>query len=223
MKDNNEFNIKSFVIRSGRTTKSQRRALLEYKDIYSIDYKINMKNRVVDFFNNNPLIVEIGFGMGDSLVNMAEKNPHYNYLGIEIYEPGLGNILKLIHAKKIRNLLIMKHDAFEIFQTNFISNCSLKGINVFFPDPWPKKKHRKRRLINRRFIDLISEKLLYNGFFHFVSDDEDYANSVFEILVVNKKFILNKTDCHHQRFLTKFEARAQLLNHKISEFVFYKN
>ena len=212
-------------MRAGRTTKRQQHALEEYSKDYIIAYtpKIIPFNHL--FVKAQKLVVEIGFGMGNSLLEMAQSNPSINYIGIEVHEPGVGNILAGIHEYQLDNLLIMKHDAVEIFQ-HCIQDHALEGVQIFFPDPWHKKRHHKRRLVNPEFTQVIAQKLTGNAFVHFATDWQEYANEVLELFENN--FVLNNAYKHfaprpQSRPLTKFEKRGQRLEHGVWDIIFTKS
>ena len=215
--------IKSYVQRAGRVTKKQQQALDNYAAKYLIE---NAKDRKLDFTeiftNTNDVILEIGFGMGGSLVEMALANPTKNYLGIEVHKAGVGNILYEIKHQNISNLLVMSHDAVEILE-NMIADQSLSGIQVYFPDPWHKKKHNKRRLVNQTNIDLFAKKLKCGGVFHYASDWLPYAEEVLELLENDSKYsnlYSGFAPRPEWRPLTKFEKRGQNLDHQISDILF---
>lgn len=215
--------IKSFVQRAGRVTKKQQQALDNYSDKYLINYD---EKRALDFVkifgNDNSVIFEIGFGMGGSLVQMAIENPDKNYLGVEVHKAGVGNILYEIEHQQIPNLLIMSHDAIEILE-NMVADGSLSGMQIYFPDPWHKKKHNKRRIVNQSNIDLFAKKLKEKGVLHYASDWLPYAEEVLELLEGDSKYN-NLYDGFaprpEWRPLTKFEKRGQNLEHPISDILF---
>ena len=216
--------IKSFVKRAGRITKRQQNAIQNHLSKYQIPYQASEIDFGLYFKKNLPIIIEIGFGMGDSLVEMSQNQPDKNFIGIEVYDPGVGNIVDRIHELKLDNLRVMQYDAVEIFK-HCIHNNSLAGIQIFFPDPWPKKRHHKRRLVNAAFAALMIEKLQYNGFIHFASDIAEYAKVVLEvfnsILALHNPFNGFATPSKN-RPQTKFEARGKTLNHAIWDIICYK-
>ena len=217
--------IKSFIKRGGRITKRQKYAIKNHLLTYQIPYQAAKINFDLYFKKAIPIIVEIGFGMGDSLITLAQNQPDKNFIGLEVYNPGIGNIVGHIHSLQLDNLKIMQQDATEIFKYCF-GNCSLDGIQIFFPDPWPKKRHHKRRLLNSTFVPLMVEKLQYNGFIHFATDVEEYAKVVLEIFY-SIPVLTNSFDGFRpqvsRRPQTKFEIRGKELNHAIWDIIFYKN
>ncbi|QLE78910.1 tRNA (guanosine(46)-N7)-methyltransferase TrmB [Francisella sp. Scap27] len=216
--------IKSFVQRAGRVTKKQQQALDNYADKHAIKYSEKKLNFDELFGNTNPVILEIGFGMGGSLVQMALENPDKNYFGIEVHQAGVGNILYEIEHQDINNLKIMSYDAVEIL-TKMIDDGTLSGVQIYFPDPWHKKKHNKRRLVNQDNLDLFAKKLKKGGVLHYASDWLPYAEDVLDLLEKDK----NYQNLHNGyaprpewRPLTKFEKRGQNLDHTISDILFEK-
>ncbi|MGH8549620.1 MAG: tRNA (guanosine(46)-N7)-methyltransferase TrmB [Methylococcales bacterium] len=172
------------------------------------------------------MIVDIGFGNGDNLAANAEQNPNNNYIGIEVHKPGIGHLINLLETRKIENVRIFHADAVDILNPT-ITDESIAGINLFFPDPWPKKRHHKRRLVSDEFAKLVAFKLQPGGFFHAATDWADYAEQILRVLKVCPK-LENVT--HHassqeliaQRSVTRFEKRGRLLGHEVSDTVFRK-
>ncbi|MFZ9035065.1 MAG: tRNA (guanosine(46)-N7)-methyltransferase TrmB [Francisellaceae bacterium] len=215
--------IKSYVKRAGRVTKLQQYALEHYADHYLIPYQSQIDVDTL-FAQKQPLIVEIGFGMGTSLIEMAQRNPHFNYLGIEVHEAGVGNILDKIHTLELANIMVIQHDAVDVLKHKILDN-TLFGLQIFFPDPWHKKRHHKRRLINAEFIELLTLKLEKKGFIHFASDWQHYADEVLALFKQNPSL----TNAHEgfaprpeSRPLTKFEQRGQRLNHGVWDIIVHK-
>ena len=217
--------IKSYVVRAGRVTKKQQLALDNLSGKYLIKYE---QNEFVSFYeifkNHNPVTLEIGFGMGASLVEMAKNNYQMNYLGIEVHQAGVGNILHEIEHQNITNLRVISHDAIEVLK-NMIKPNSLDGIQIYFPDPWHKKKHNKRRLVNQTSLDLFAEKLANDGVLHFASDWLEYAEDVLTLLKNHNQYenlYSGFAPRPEWRPLTKFEKRGQNLDHVISDILFKK-
>jgi len=212
-----ENHIKSFVKRSGRLTNSQR-IFLNNKhndtNFFSANEILDFKNL---FKNNNKCILDIGFGDGKLLISLAKKFPELNFIGLEVYESGIGNILKQISKENLENIKISCADAI-VFLRNYVENNSLYGISLFFPDPWPKKKHYKRRIIDESFINLISEKIYRGGFAKVATDWSNYSDYILEMFEKNNKFErANNIKIFKNRCLTKFEKRGIKLGHRISE------
>ena len=209
--------INSFVKRSGRLTNAQKK-ILNSKDnnnnFFLGDKDLNFKEL---FNNNNKCILDIGFGDGKLLVSTAKKFPEINFIGIEVYDSGIGNILKQISEEKLENIKVSNTDAIIFLESYVESNC-LHGITLFFPDPWPKKKHFKRRIVNEYFLELISEKIIKNGFVTIATDWCDYSENIIEIFDKNSNFEkINGIYLFKNRCLTKFEKRGISLGHRISE------
>lgn len=214
--------IKSFVIRSSRLTKRQKNAL-DTQGHYQLNHKNLMESWEEIFGRAAPTIVDIGFGMGTSLITLAKSHPDLHFVGIEVYQPGIGNVLAEIDEQGIKNIRIFCADAVEVVK--HLKDASLDGVHIFFPDPWHKRRHHKRRLIQTEFIQLIAAKLKSGGKLHLATDWEDYALHMLKILS-NIKELLNtapdgKFSTHSgARPLTKYEARGQLLGHSVWDLVF---
>ena len=209
--------INSFVKRSGRLTNAQKK-ILNSKDnnnnFFLGEKNLNFKEL---FNNNNKCILDIGFGDGKLLVSTAKKFPEINFIGIEVYDSGIGNILKQISEEKLKNIKVSNTDAIIFLESYVESNC-LHGITLFFPDPWPKKKHFKRRIINEYFLELISEKIIKNGFVTIATGWCNYSENIIEIFDKNSNFKkINDIYLFKNRCLTKFEKRGISLGHRISE------
>ena len=209
--------IKSFVKRNKRLTSSQKKFLDSKNENINFCNVQEILNYQHIFKNNNPCIMDIGFGDGKLLINTAKENPEINFIGVEVYQSGIGRILKQIAKEKLNNLIILNHDAVDLLE-NYIKNESLHGISLFFPDPWPKKKHHKRRIININFINLISYKLKKRGFIKIVTDWSNYNISIIDLFNQKDNFEkINEISIYKFRPLTKFEKKGILLGHTISE------
>ena len=209
--------IKSFVKRNKRLTSSQKKFLDNKNENTNFCNVQEILNYQHIFKNNNPCIMDIGFGDGKLLINIAKENPEINFIGVEVYQSGIGRILKQIAKEKLNNLIILNHDAVDLLE-NYIKNESLHGISLFFPDPWPKKKHHKRRIININFINLISYKLKKRGFIKIATDWSNYNRSIIDLFNQKDNFEkINDISIYKYRPLTKFEKKGMLLGHTISE------
>ena len=209
--------IKSFVKRNKRLTSSQKKFLDSKNENINFCNVQEILNYQHIFKNNNPCIMDIGFGDGKLLINIAKENPEINFIGVEVYQSGIGRILKQIAKEKLNNLIILNHDAVDLLE-NYIKNESLHGISLFFPDPWPKKKHHKRRIININFINLISYKLKKRGFIKIATDWSNYNRSIIDLFNQKDNFEkINDISIYKFRPLTKFEKKGMLLGHTISE------
>lgn len=216
--------IKSFVLREGRFTEGQQRAFELHWKSFGLDYSEKIIDLSVLFERAAPTILEIGFGNGDSLAQMAEKNPHNNYLGIEVHRPGAGQLLQQIEKKELNNVRVSTHDAVEVLKSQLTEN-SLSGIQIFFPDPWPKKRHHKRRIIQSDFMTLLAKRLKTNGFVHLATDWAPYAVQMLEVMQSHPDFkntVENFIPRPDSRPLTKFEQRGLKLGHKIFDLMFIK-
>ena len=215
--------IRSFVKREGRMTKSQIKALDELLPVYGIS-QLDQHLNLDDLFpRKSPRFIEIGFGMGASLVQMAQTHTDRDYLGIEVHRPGVGSTLHNMHELALTNLKVINHDAVEVFKHNIPEN-SIDGVYLFFPDPWHKKKHNKRRILKPDFVHLIHMALKENGFFHMATDWEDYAIQMLEIMSAEKGFrnTENGYASRGDRPETKYERRGQRLGHGVWDLVFKK-
>lgn len=197
---------------------------------YGLDYQTEPFDFPAIYGNHNPVILEIGFGMGKSLVEMAQQNPDKNYLGIEVHTPGVGACLAYALEKGIKNLRVICHDATEILR-DCIADRSLGGLQLFFPDPWHKAKHHKRRIVQPQFVKTVTQKLTSGGFIHFATDWQNYAEHMLNVLqsvqsAVGIRNISETGDFIPRpdfRPLTKFEQRGQKLGHGIWDLYFIKN
>jgi tRNA (guanine-N7-)-methyltransferase len=165
-------------------------------------------------------ILEIGFGMGASLLELVKKNPEQQYIGVEVHQPGVGRLLMGVQEAECDNLRVYRHDVNDVLN-HCIPDHSLKGIYIFFPDPWHKKKHNKRRLIQPEFIETLSKKIKLGGVLHIATDWEDYANHIQSVLDGQDNFSL--TTSKGDRPNTKYEARGQRLGHEVWDFVYTNN
>jgi tRNA (guanine-N7-)-methyltransferase len=220
--------IRSFVIRSGRMTESQKQALDKHLKRWSLN--CDSLSAPLDFSslygNQHPVCLEIGFGMGDALYEMAAANPETNYLGIEVHTPGVGRLLRLVEENKLQNIRVIPDDAVKILR-NHIAEKSLQRVNIFFPDPWHKKKHHKRRLIQDNFLTLLHSRLMSGGVLHIATDWAPYAEHVVETVKDNALFTFRNDNnpyvsaSDYGRPETKFERRGKRLQHEICDMVFF--
>lgn len=216
--------VRSFVLRTGRLSEHQKNAMNNHWEKYGLDFSATPYDFSAIFGNNHPVILEIGFGMGTSLVEMAQANPDKNYIGIEVHTPGVGACIALANEKNVTNLRVICHDAMEILNQSIADNC-LAGLQLFFPDPWPKAKHHKRRIVQSDFIALIMRKLTTGGFIHMATDWENYAEHMLAVLQQCKALYNTSTTGDYIprpdfRPLTKFEQRGQNLGHGVWDLYF---
>jgi tRNA (guanine-N7-)-methyltransferase len=217
--------IKSYVLRQGRLTRGQQQALEQLWPVYGIDFKQGWLDLDTCFKHSAPVTVEIGFGNGDSLLQQAKSNPQNNYLGIEVHRPGVGHLLHLVEDAGITNLRVMNHDAVEVLQQQIPDN-SLDCVQLFFPDPWHKKRHHKRRIVKADFIQLIRKKLKPGGLFHLATDWEDYADHMLAEMEQAEGFVNTAGKGNYaentDRPLTKFEHRGRRLGHGVWDLIYRK-
>jgi len=216
--------IRSFVLRQGRISKAQSRAYQELLPKYSISYSESPLDLDRIFGRDAPKILEIGFGMGETSTAIAQANPQNDYLGIEVHTPGVGSLLKRIEAARLSNLRIIQHDAVDVLK-NMIPPVSLAGVHIFFPDPWPKTRHHKRRLIQPQFVSLLCERMKPGAYIHLCTDWQDYAEHILAVLSAEPKLANTVQDYAPRpeyRPLTKFELRGLKLGHPVWDIVFRK-
>ncbi len=216
--------VKTYVLRIGRMTQAQERSYNELSPSWCIPFEKKQLNFVDIFGNTNPIIIEIGFGMGDATWQLAKANPNINYLGIEVHRPGVGKLLSEIKKNELKNLYIIEHDALEVLEY-MIGNNSVNGFHIFFPDPWPKKRHHKRRMVQRPRTTLMSQKLAPGGYLYFVTDIIDYAEFALEELTLTEG-LKNKyngfAEPQKWRSQTKFERKGMAADRSITELFFEK-
>ena len=213
--------IRSFVKREGRTSKRQAQAIEKLLPEYGVPFNNQPVDLVSLFPREGPIVLEIGFGMGDSLAQMALDHTEFNYIGIEVHKPGVGSLLATIEEKRISNIRLFHHDAVEVLEHS-IPNQSLDRVQIFFPDPWPKKRHHKRRLIQTGFVTLLTEKLKPQGVLHIATDWKDYAEWIEEIMTKRTDLKRLPADTVHQRPMTKFEKRGINLGHGVWDLIYMK-
>jgi len=214
--------IRSYVLRQGRLTDAQRRAHEALLPRFGIPYARAPLDLERAFGRAAPKILEIGFGMGETTAEIAARYPQNDYLGIEVHTPGVGGLLKRAAARGPANLRIVQHDAVEVLE-HMIFPASLDGAHVFFPDPWPKKRHHKRRLVQAPFIELLATRMKPGAYLHIATDWEDYARQIIEVLSA-EPLLANTAGGFAPRPawrpLTKFESRGLKLGHKVWDAVF---
>jgi tRNA (guanine-N7-)-methyltransferase len=218
--------IKSFVLRQGRLTRAQQYALDHYWQDYGIDYSARALCFKSLFDNDNDVIIEIGFGNGDSLLQQVIDQPLYNFIGIEVHAPGIGHLLHHAHSSAVSNLKLIRNDAVEVLRHQIADN-SVKQVQLFFPDPWQKKRHHKRRIINPDFIRLVHDKLIPGGYFHMATDWQDYACQMLEQMdhadgFINTAGTGNFSSSKANRHETKFERRGIKLGHGVRDLIYRK-
>lgn len=219
MIDTDKKEIKSYVLRTGRLSNLQKNAIEVLSDRYCIPFQEKILDLNNIFGNENPVIIEIGFGMGHATAEIAETERHKNYIGIEVHTPGVGKLLSRIDHLQLSNLRIIQYDAVQVIRT-MIPKESLFGVHIFFPDPWPKKKHHKRRLIQHGFIKELIPLIQKKGYIYAVTDWEDYAERILSVLSqFNELSNPYKTyaDGINWRPNTSFEKKGIAKNHTIRD------
>jgi tRNA (guanine-N7-)-methyltransferase len=211
--------IKSYVLRAGRGTAAQKRSYDSLAGRFLIPFEDKILHYATIFGNDNPVIIEIGFGMGQATAVIAGENPSKNYVGIEVHRPGIGKLLLEIQERSLSNIRIIEHDATEVFAA-MIPPQSLEGIRLFFPDPWPKKRHHKRRLVQRPFTTSLAASLKPQGYLYMVTDWEDYALHALEELNATEGLYnadVGFSPSQEWRPRTRFEQKGLEKNHKVRE------
>ncbi len=216
--------IKSFVLRAGRMGSGQVRAMEALGPAYVLPYAAQPLDAAQAFGRSAPVVLEIGFGMGDATAAIAAALPDTDFLGVEVHSPGVGALLKLIGEQGLANVRIVRHDAVEVLD-HMIAPGSLGGVHVFFPDPWHKKKHNKRRLIQPDFVARLCTRLAPGGYLHCATDWQPYAQQMLEVLGAEPA-LRNTAEGYaprpHYRPLTKFERRGLKLGHGVWDLVFQR-
>ncbi len=231
MQDQNEENnppkkraIRSYVLRTGRMTAGQQQAYDTGWTQWGLQHKDGALNPENSFGRPGPLVLEIGFGMGQSLLAMAKVAPDTNFIGIEVHTPGVGKLIQGMEEQGVSNIRIYRHDAVEVLR-DCISAESLDTVQIFFPDPWHKRRHNKRRLIQTTFVEQLRTRLKPGGILHLATDWEDYARQMMEVLGATEGY----KNCHGEgqyaprpgsRPLTKFEKRGERLGHGVWDLIF---
>jgi tRNA (guanine-N7-)-methyltransferase len=214
--------IRSFVLRQGRMSVAQQRHMEETLPKIGIPYRVAPLDRAASNSHPAPRILEIGFGMGEGLAQIAAAHPENDYLGVEVHTPGVGALLKQVGERGLTNVRVIQHDAVEVL-THMLAPASLAGIHIFFPDPWHKKRHHKRRIIQPDFVALVASRLAPGGYLHCATDWAEYAEWMLEVLR-GEPLLQNSADNYaprpDYRPLTKFEQRGLRLGHGVWDLVF---
>jgi tRNA (guanine-N7-)-methyltransferase len=221
--DPTEHRIRSFVTRTGRVSNAQERALEQLGPQFMLPYAKQLLDPAQAFGRTAPLVLEIGFGMGGTTAEIAANSLDRDFLGVEVHTPGVGNLLKLIDEQKLSNLRLIQHDAVEVLR-HMLAPASLAGIHIFFPDPWHKARHHKRRLIQPELVQLLTSRLQPGGYLHLATDWENYAEQMLEVLS-NEPGLKNSAGqgyCERPAYrpLTKFENRGIKLGHGVWDLIF---
>ena len=214
--------IRSFVRREGRFTKGQQAAIKNFWPVYGVEVTEEILDLEVLFGNEKPIILDIGFGNGEALALVAEQHPHINFLGVEVYRPGIGTLFRKITNLDLQNIRVANIDVVDLLQHNIAAN-SLVSILIWFPDPWPKKRHHKRRLIQTKFVQLMEIKLASKGELNIATDWQPYANHIQETFKQLNSFkVIKSSHVIKQRPQTKFERRGEKLGHKVYSQIYLK-
>ncbi len=220
--------MRSFVVRNGRITPAQEAALESLMPIYGINFQEDPTHIVRSFTREAPLWIEIGFGNGDTLLEIATDKTGINCVGIEVHAPGVGHLLQGIGKRSLNNLRVIRHDAIEVVE-HMIEPASVERILILFPDPWPKKRHHKRRLVRQPVIDALANCLKPGGVLHCATDWQPYAEDMLEQLSASQ-LLANLSDNGdgfskppEYRLKTRFESRGQRLGHQVFDLLFERN
>ena len=214
--------IRSFVLRAGRVGPGQARALAELGPQFVVPYQTHPLDLDSLYGRDAPKILEIGFGMGEGMADIASAHPENDYLGVEVHTPGVGALLKQLGERGLRNVRIVQHDAVEVL-SQMLAPASLAGAHIFFPDPWHKTRHHKRRLIQPPLVQLLASRLQPGGYLHLATDWEDYAVQMLAVLRAEPTLVNTAMDYAPRpdsRPLTKFEARGLRLGHGVWDLLF---
>jgi tRNA (guanine-N7-)-methyltransferase len=204
--------IRSYVLRQGRTTPAQKRALEELLPKYGIPFS---DQKIV---SSRSLVLEIGSGMGETTVEIAKAHPDTDFIAVEVHGPGVGSLLNRIHSEQLKNLRVIRHDALDVLE-HMIADGSLAAIHLFFPDPWPKKRHHKRRMVQPEFAALAAAKLGEGGILHAATDWPGYAEHMSEVFS-REPLLEPAAEGFTARPVTKFESRGRRLGHPVRDLLF---
>ena len=210
--------IRSYVLRQGRTTPAQKRALDTLSPAYGLPFRAELLRASEIFGRSAPLVLEIGSGMGETTAAIAQAHPEADFIAVEVHGPGVGSLLNRIESLQLLNLRVIRHDALEVLE-KMIPDASLAAIHLFFPDPWPKKRHHKRRLAQPEFAALAARKLAPGGILHAATDWPDYAEHM-QAVFSKEPLLEPAAKGFAARPVTKFESRGQRLGHPIRELLF---
>jgi len=216
--------IRSFVLREGRITPAQQRAFAEHWTRFGIDYQGQRRDLDALFGRRAPRVLEIGFGNGEALAWAGEHDPARDYLGIEVHRPGVGRLMNALATQGTRNVRIWNHDAVEVLRDE-IPEAALDGLRIWFPDPWPKKRHHKRRLVQPAFMELLATRVKPGGLLHLATDWPQYASHMQEVLAAQPGWRLRAGESGESkrpewRIETRFERRGLDLGHPVTDLLY---
>jgi len=220
--------IRSYALRRGRFTTAQQRAFEELLPTFGVPYAAERLDLDKAFGRSAPTVLEIGFGMGETTVAIAQQRPDINFLGVEVFTAGVGALLKKINETDVTNVRIIQHDAVDVVR-DMIAEESLAGVHVYFPDPWPKTRHHKRRLLTHPFVQVLASRLAHNGYLHCATDWHEYALQILQVLSaeptlanLHDGYALLPENPLCKRPVTKFNARGTTLGHQTFDLVFVR-
>ncbi len=214
--------VRSYRIRGSRITGPQQLALDTHWDSYGIEQSATPLNFTEIFPQSTEIIMEIGFGMGEATALIGKAFPEKGFLAVDVHRPGVGKLFSLIHEHGLKNLRVIQGDAHLILH-DMVPDQSLEGIHLFFPDPWPKKRHNKRRIVNAAFLEQIAPKLKDGGFIHIATDWVPYAEWIEEVFAASTLFSGGKVDRPEWRPVTRFEGQGITKDHQVNDFKYFKN
>jgi len=210
---------RSYRLRGVRITPAQQIARDTLWAKFGIEFQESLLDLSTSFVNAQPVVMEIGYGMGEATWQIAKANPNTNYLGVEVHMPGVGKLMAKLNEFELTNVKLIERDVFEVFHF-MISDGALDGVHLYFPDPWPKKRHNKRRIVNQRFIAEVAKKLKPGGFLHIATDWVPYAEWITEQFNETTLFTGGVIDRPDSRPLTRFEGQGITKDHRVTDFLF---
>ena len=213
--------VRSYSIRGSRITEAQRTAKDALQEVHGIEFKQEQINIPAIFPASEKVIMEIGFGMGEATAIIAKNHPNNGYIAVDVHPPGIGKLLARIVENDLTNLKVIEEDVHVVLQ-HMIANETLDGIHLFFPDPWPKKKHNKRRIVNEGFLALIHPKIKKGGFIHIATDWVPYAHSIQEVFAGSTLFTGGVIDKPEWRPVTRFEGQGIDKDHAVNDMMYLK-
>ena len=213
--------VRSYSIRGSRITEAQRTAKDALQEVHGIEFKQEQINIPAIFPASEKVIMEIGFGMGEATAIIAKNHPNNGYIAVDVHPPGIGKLLARIVESDLTNLKVIEEDVHVVLQ-HMIADESLDGIHLFFPDPWPKKKHNKRRIVNQGFLALIHPKIKKGGFIHIATDWVPYAHSIQEVFAGSTLFTGGVIDKPEWRPVTRFEGQGIDKDHAVNDMMYLK-
>jgi tRNA (guanine-N7-)-methyltransferase len=214
--------IRSYRIRGSRITAPQQSALDKFWGSYGIDYSVNPLDPPAIFPDSKEIVLEIGFGMGEATALIGRDFPETGYFAVEMHKPGIGKLMSRIAELELKNIRIIEGDAHPILQT-MIPDGSMDGVHLFFPDPWPKKRHNKRRIINPQFLALIYPKIKKGGYFHIATDWLSYAEYISEVFSASPLFSGGVVERPEWRPVTRFEGQGLTKDHQVTDLRYFPN